>query len=404
MNAVLVVVCSVVIGWAMVSRRMAGWAVSAPLALAAAGAVIGLVTGEQTIDLFNTQVALTVAELILAVLMFADAVAVRPGWRSQLSTVPLRLLFVALPVALLVAVGLGWVVGLVLPLDIPFSSVLLIACIVVPLDIAPVAALLTDRRVAVDVRHWLGVENGYNDGLVAPVFVFGLALAGASAHGSEGKSPLEALWSAGLAQLLSLAVGLMVGAVVGFALRRATRRGWTAPSTSRIAVVALPLAAFGAAGLFHGNGFIAAFASALAYRRLREMVEHDPDLQLIEDVGEMASLMLYLAFGALGVQVISASVEWWPAFVLAAIALVLPRLIGVTAGLVGTRVPARRRIFMGLAAPRGAPTIVLGLLAFNALPDDRAFEVLAVTALVVAGSLVLHTPLTQTLIRRGAAR
>lgn len=404
MYVILVVVCSIVIAWSVVSRRAASWKVSAPLALAAAGAVAGLAGGERTVELFNTQVALTVAELILAVLMFADAVAVRPGWRSHVAAVPLRLLLVGLPLALLVAVGLGALVGALLPLNVPFSSLLLIACIVVPLDIAPIAGLLTDRRVAVQVRHWMGIENGYNDGLVAPVLVFGLALAGASAHGSAGKTPLEALWSSGVAQFLSLLAGLAVGAIAGFALRQAARRSWSSPSTTRIAIVALPLAAFGVAGLFHGNGFIAAFASALAYRRLRGMEEHDPDLQLIEDIGEMASMVLYLAFGALGVQVISASVDWWPAFVLAAIALFVPRLVGVLVGLAGAGVSVRRRMFMGLAAPRGAPTIVLGLLAFNALPDEQAFDVLAVTALVVTGSLLVHSPLTQVLIRRGAAK
>lgn len=404
MYVLLVLVCSIVIAWSVVPRRMAGWRVSAPLALAVAGAVAGLAAGERTVELFNSQVALVVAELFLAVLMFADAVAVRPGWRSHVARVPLRLLLVALPVALLVAIALGLLIGALFPLDIPLASVLLIACIVVPLDIAPIAGALTDRRVAVDVRHWLGIENGYNDGLVAPVFVFGLALAGASAHGSQGKTPLEALWSSGLAQLFSLLAGLAVGAVVGFALRQATRRSWTSPSTTRIAIVALPLAAFGVAGLFHGNGFIAAFASALAYRRLRDMQEHDPDLQLIEDIGEMATMVLYLAFGAIGIQVVTATIDWWPAFILASVALVVPRLVGVPVGLAGTGVAPHRRIFMGLAAPRGAPTIVLGLLAFNALPDERAFEVLAVTVLVVMGSLLVHAPLTQILIRRGAAR
>ena len=84
-----------------------------------------------------------------------------------------RLVLIALPLSLLAVVVSGiWI----LP-NLNVFVLLVIACVVMPTDFAPAAALLRSPRIPPRIRQILNVESGYNDGLVSPVFAMALAAA-----------------------------------------------------------------------------------------------------------------------------------------------------------------------------------------------------------------------------------
>ncbi|WP_245569078.1 hypothetical protein [Nocardia concava] len=73
MNQSLIVVASVVALWAVVAGRLERWRITAPIIMVFAGVAVGITTRSTLGETLNTEVALKVAELILAVLLFVDA-------------------------------------------------------------------------------------------------------------------------------------------------------------------------------------------------------------------------------------------------------------------------------------------------------------------------------------------
>ena len=96
-------------------------------------------------------------------------------------------MLIALPLALVVAVGFG---ALTFP-HAHFWILAVIATVVMPTDLAPVVALVRDRRIPSRLRDLLNVESGFNDGFVAPLFLF--AVAAAHATSDDSTPDLDAL-------------------------------------------------------------------------------------------------------------------------------------------------------------------------------------------------------------------
>jgi NhaP-type Na+/H+ or K+/H+ antiporter len=111
---------------------------------------------------------------------------------------------------------------------------------------------------------------------------------------------------------------------------------------------------------------------------------------LADDVAGVVNLQLWLAFGIAGVALVVTSFDWWPALALAACVVTLGRMLPVLVSLIGSDAPWRDRIFMAAMGPRGAASIVFGLIAYNALPRDDGDAVLAATCIIVLSSVVLH--------------
>ncbi|WP_369027675.1 hypothetical protein [Nocardia farcinica] len=107
MNQVLTVVASVLALWAVVAGRLERWRITAPIIMVVAGAAMGITTKGSLGETLNTEVALKAAEIILAILLFSDAAEVRGGLLGRERWSALRLLFVALPLSIGLAMLLG---------------------------------------------------------------------------------------------------------------------------------------------------------------------------------------------------------------------------------------------------------------------------------------------------------
>jgi NhaP-type Na+/H+ or K+/H+ antiporter len=67
--------------------------------------------------------------------------------------------------------------GLWLLPGISLATVIVIACIVVPIDFAAAPSTMRDGQIPGRVSDLLNAEAGYGDGIISPIFVFALAVA-----------------------------------------------------------------------------------------------------------------------------------------------------------------------------------------------------------------------------------
>jgi sodium/hydrogen antiporter len=330
----------VLAAWSLCARRLELRQVGAPLVLVLAGVVVGLFTADELDATLNTDIAQRMAEVILAILLFVDATDVRGGLFGRDARSAVRVLFIAMPLALAAGVGLGlWL----LP-GLSWAVVLIIACVVVPIDFAPAASALRDPRIPERVRNALNVEAGYNDGVISPVFIFALVLAGDHSH---AETPLDALASAFPQALKAVVIGLVIGAVVAWLSNAAERRDLMTAQSRRVILVAVPLLAYTGSIAIHGNGFVAAFVCGIAYVALRRTEGSlRDDLELLDDVGFLLTAIMWFVFGAAAVLALSGGVPLGVA-VFCLLALTVVRMVPMLVALLGSRFTWRERALVG---------------------------------------------------------
>ena len=377
----LIAVSGVVAGWALLARRLEQWRITAPIFLVLAGVAASFTIERGLAEALDGHVAERVAEVILAVLLFIDATDVRGGLFGREPRSAMRMLFIALPLSLAMAVLLGlWL----LP-DLDWAMLVVIACVVMPIDFAPAASILRDQRIPERVRNLLNVEGGYNDGIVSPLFIFALVLAGDT---SNAVTPWDALSSAVPQAIKGIVVGACVGAVLAVAANVAGRREFMTGQSRRLILVAAPLLSYGLSLGIDGNGFVSAFVCGIAIKYLWRTPGVRDDLALIDDVGFLMTAAMWFVIG--GVAVLALSSVPWQVMVFCLLALTLVRMVPVVVALLGSSFSWHDRLLVGWLGPRGTTSIVFGLLAFNALPNDEQVDSLTMVVVVVLGSVVLH--------------
>ncbi len=382
MLASLIAVAVVLVAWSLLARRLERLRVTAPMFLVLAGIAVGFTTQDVLAESLNTDTAQHVAEIILAVLLFVDASDIRGGLFGSEPRGAMRMLFIAMPLSLALSVALGlWL----LP-GVGWAVLLVIACVVVPTDFAPAASILRDRRVPDRVRDVLNVEAGYNDGIVSPVFIFAITLAGDRAHAG---SPMEALGSAVPQAVKAILVGIAVGAALALLTNTAERRDEMTHQSKRLVLVAAPMLAYGLSLAVDGNGFVSAFVCGIAYNVLRRSKALHSELELVDDIGFLLSAAMWFVFGATAVLALTFGVPW-ATVLFCLLALTVVRLLPALVAMLGSRFSWPERLLLGWLGPRGTTSIVFGLLAFNVLTGENEHEALLTMVIVVLGSVVLH--------------
>ncbi len=388
----LVVLAAVAIGWALAAGRLERWHVRAPFVMVLAGLATGILTDNVIASSLNSGVAQHVAEIILAILLFIDATAVPAGrlW-GQDPRAAARALLVAMPLSLL----LTMLLGLVLLPPLGWATLLVLACVIVPIDFAPAESLVHDRRIPDRVRGVLNIEAGYNDGIISPLFLFALALAGTS---NAADTALDALLTAIPFSVKAILTGLVLGALIAGLMNRAERHAWMTGRSGRIAVVVAPLLTYTVTVAIEGNGFVAAFVCGIAFRFVRQLgarrrraaAPPHADFELIEDTTAMLAIGMWFFFGITAIFAFTTGVDW-RVVVFALAALTVLRVVPILLAFLGTPFTWPERLMLGAFGPRGTTSIVFGLLAFNVLPDGTIEDtVLLAMSLTVLGSVLLH--------------
>lgn len=381
----LLIAAAAALAWAVTHRRLSSLAVTGPMLMVAVGLVTGWVAGRDVDVFFNSSGALQTSEIILALLLFINAIQFRGPLRAQLAGPAIRLLAIALPLSLVLIT----MAGALLPMGLSFGVVLVIACIAVPADYSKDLVRTRGGRVPGRVSRWLTIEGGYNDGLLSPVLLVAITLA-APGTGDAAHDVLGILLGAVPAIVLAVLVGLATGAVCGILLKVAYEKQWADVQSARIGVFALPILSYTIAVTVHGNGFIAAFVCGIAYRLVQGRNRIPSDAHLVEDMGSFLNLLLWLGFGAAAAILLSHNDDWWPAIVLALIAVTVGRAAPVLLSLVGSKTSRTDRVYMAAIGPKGPASIVFALIAFSMLPREQGYPILAATAIVMLSSLLVH--------------
>jgi sodium/hydrogen antiporter len=363
--------------WGVVSERLQRADVTAPIVFLGIGAaMVGTDLGDAEPA---TAVLLPLAEITLVWVLFSDAARIRMRDLRRDAGYYVRLLGVGLPLS----VGLGWALaGWLLPGQSVWLA-LLIGAALAPTDAALGLPVVTNPAVPARVRRAIIVESGLNDGIATPIVM--VALAGAASTAGLAEAPT--LTGAVLELIVGAAVGGAVGGLGGALLRAGRRRGWVAEEFAGIAVLALAMAAYGVTLLAGGNGFVAAFCGGVGFGAAAGR-RASGELEFIEQVGGVASLLVWLVFGAIAAPVLVESFSVQVA-VYAVLSLTVVRMLPVAVALAGGGVGRETVLFIGWFGPRGLASIVFALIAFEEL-GRPASETLAVIAATVVLSAVAH--------------
>jgi len=187
--------------------------------------------------------------------------------------------------------------------------------------------------------------------------------------------------------LLGAVVGSGVGALGGWLLRNARRRGSAAEEFIGIAVLALAVLAYVAAVAIGANGFVAAFCGGLAFGACAGR-RGPAELEYLEQTGTLVSLLVWLTFGVVAIPIMLERLSALTVLY-AVLSLTVVRMLPVALALVGARLGRDSVLFIGWFGPRGLASLVFALLGLEAL-GGAADEAVAVIATTVLLSVVAH--------------
>src|SRR5215211_1070198 len=285
------VLAAVVFVFGLVSHRLEGTVLTAPLVFVAAGVILGP-AGLGLVEFgLGEHAVLLLGEIALAIVLFTDAAGINLSALRQDEGVPLRLLGIGMPLTIV----LGTLVAALLLTDLTFWEAAIVGTVLAPTDAALGQAVVSNPRVPVRVRQALNVEAGLNDGLSVPFLALFLTLAVAE----EELQPASYWIRFALEQVgLGVLVGVGVGLAGGWLVSRASKTGWMTDSFQHLAFLALALIAWALADQIGGNGFIAAFVGGLAVGPSVEFVG-ERLIRFTEAEGQLLDLSVFFIFGVL---------------------------------------------------------------------------------------------------------
>ena len=377
----LIVFAAVVFAFALVSRRLEGTVLTAPIVFVAAGAILGPAGFELVKFGLDDHTVLLLAEITLALVLFTDAARINLSALRQSEGLPIRLLGIGMPLT----IGLGTFVAALLLTDFTFWEAAIVGTVLAPTDAALGQAVVNNPRVPVRVRQALNVEAGLNDGLSVPFLALFLTLAVA-----EEELQPASYWIRFATEQIGRGalVGVGVGLVGGWLVSRASQRGRMTDSFQRLALLALALIAWALADQIGGNGFIAAFVGGLAVGPTVERVG-ERLIRFTEAEGQLLNLSVFFIFGVLVIGLLQPLS--WEVILYALLSLSVIRMLPVGISLIGTHLRSISVLFMGWFGPRGLASIVLGLIVVEEAPMlGGRDQIEAVVALTVLLSVLLH--------------
>jgi NhaP-type Na+/H+ or K+/H+ antiporter len=389
------VLAAVVFVFGLVSRRLEGTVLTAPLVFVAAGVILGP-AGLGLVEFgLDEHTVLLLGEIALAIVLFTDAAGINLSALRQNEGVPLRLLGIGMPLT----IALGTIIAALILTDLTLWEAAIVGAVLAPTDAALGQAVVNNPRAPVRVRQALNVEAGLNDGLSVPFLALFLTLAVAE----EELQPASFWIRFAFEQIgFGVLVGVGLSLAGGWLLRWASRRGWMTEWSQRLALLSLALIAWALADTVGGNGFIAAFVGGLVIGPTVERVG-ERLIRFTEAEGQVLNLSVVFIFGAVAVGLIEPLT--WRVALYALLSLTLVRMLPTAVSLSGTRLSGLSMLFMGWFGPRGLASLVLGLIVVAEAPLLASRGLIEqVVALTVLFSVLLHgvsaVPLSSAYVHR----
>jgi NhaP-type Na+/H+ or K+/H+ antiporter len=380
----------------------------------------GLLVGPSVLNLFHfnplkesallqalTEVAVLISLFSAGVKMPVPVTLTR--WRA-----PILLATASMAVTVALVAAFSYVV-----LELPLGAGVLLGAIVAPTD--PVLATDVQVRHPGDrdlLRFTLTSEAGMNDGSAFPFVMLGLGLLGLHDLGDMNLRwwLVEVLW----ATLGAIAIGVAAGvalARLGWKLRRAPHHHQLMDDFLGLGLIGV---VYGLCVMVDAWGFLAVFFAAVALRqtelKLANAVPAAPDgeapatvsqgsLVFKEHLERLSEMLLVVLLG--GTLFID---SWtWTAVCFALFLFLVARPASVLIGLAGSGTPWRIRGLTAWFGVRGVGSLYYLMYAIeHGLPEALALQLIGLTLIVVALSILLHgisvKPLMGLFWRRGKPR
>jgi NhaP-type Na+/H+ or K+/H+ antiporter len=391
----LAIVAAGLLLYSLISGRLSGTIVTAPMVFIIFGFVLGGgVLNIVHIDVGHSAIH-TIAEFTLILVLFTDASRIDLKQVRRDHDLPTRMLLIGLPLTIVA----GAMIASQLFPAFSFWEATLLAALLAPTDAALGQAVLAAKVVPVRIRQAINIESGLNDGIALPAVLLFAALASAE-YGASGANE----WLRFGVQQLTL--GPLTGVVIGFLgarlLDAAAEHRWANTSFQGIGILSLAVLMYVTAELVGGNGFIAAFTGGVVFGNT---VRHPCTFlfEFMETEGQLLMLITFLVFGAAllpdGIAHVNGTYIFY-----AVLSLTVIRMIPIALSALGARLSLSTQLFLGWFGPRGLASILFVLLILERSEILHRDELLSITVITVALSALLHgvsaTPLAKLYGRR----
>ncbi len=347
--------------------------------------VFGLLFGPMGLGVlditFDRELMRGVADLTLALVLFIDAANADLRVLKSKSHIPIRMLLIGLPLAIVFGMLLG---GLLFD-EFGLYQLAILATILAATDAALGKAVVTNKAVPDHIREGLNAESGLNDGMCVPILFTFLALA--TGVQVEGGSTLLALKLVGSEIGIGLLVGLGVTALGAKLIQLCYDRGWISSIWLQLTAVALAVSCFAIAQSLHGSGYVAAFVGGMLFGWIAKSETHEL-VHAGEGVAETLALITWVIFGA---AVVGQYFEFytWRVLLYAVLSLTAVRMLAMFLALIGSRESVSSKMFLGWFGPRGLASIVFVIIVVEkGLPGSGTMAV--TVACTVTLSVLLH--------------
>jgi sodium/hydrogen antiporter len=374
-------VAAAVLAVAAISKRLTGTPVTPAMVFAAIGVIVGpLVLGDVT-PAASGETVKVLAELTLAVVLFADASRIKPRRLKHEFAVPLRLLGIGLPLTIVA----GTLLAVVLFGKFNLTEALVLAIVLAPTDAALGEAVVSEQRLPSRIRQGLNVESGLNDGICVPLLLIALAAAEVEDKATSSHHAVTVvLEQIGYGLLGGVVAGLVAAAIVIVA----RRRDLITDSWFQVVPVAGAGLAYGIAAALGGSGFIAAFIAGAVFGALAPR-ESEQSSELNEELGGLLGGVTFLVFGAvlLGPALQHLS---WSIVAYAVLSLTIVRMLPVALAMIGTNARMPTVVFLGWFGPRGLASIVFAAIVVEEAHLPGSHTLLITIYLTIALSVLLH--------------
>ena len=411
----------ILIGCLMLARGLAATTISRlPVTSAIVYLAVGVVCGPVVLGILHfdaarqSHVLETLTEIAVLISLFSAGVKMPVPITVKRWGPSFRLAWVSMSITVGLVAAFGYYV-----LSLPLGAAVLLGAILAPTD--PVLATDVQVRHAGDsdtLRFTLTSEAGMNDGSAFPFVMLGLGLLGANELG-------EFAWRWTFIDVIWATLGAVaIGGLGGFALGRL---GWALRNQDPkhdvlddLVGLGLIAVVYGATVLAHAWGFLAVFFAGVALRQTELLLagahknrqgllvpddpKADPANDLVPDqpapltvsaeslvfkehLERLSELTLVLLLG--GMLTLQA---WnWRTWGTALFVFAVARPLSVMLGLAGTTASLRLRLIIGWFGVRGIGSIYYLMYAINhGLPGALAHDLMQITTMVVALSIVVH--------------
>ncbi|PRY26932.1 sodium/proton antiporter (CPA1 family) [Aliiruegeria haliotis] len=378
MEHYLVHIALVMLLYCLFSARIGSFGITMPMVFLGLGVLVGI-DGEPLTLAYATAFH-HLAEVTLALLLFADATTLRRDALDKIGQRTGRMLLLGLPFAILLGAG----INLVLLPDWPLWEVCLLAALLAPTDAALGQSIQSNTRIPQTFRDAMNAESGLNDGLALPFVIFfaGMAISGAGA-GDVGDGSLLKLVATqiGLGAAVGVAGGFAIGKLRNFVLERELMDH----GLGQVATLILVAFIFFAAEHAGGNSFVAVFVAGIAYANAASgSVSHAR--HFLEGDGQFLAMLSFFFIGALFVP---EALEYltFAGFLVVILSLVLVRPVAIWLSLMGTDTSPNERLFYGWFGPRGLATALFAVFVvmdFEGVENIEGILVIAITAVLIS--------------------